>query len=424
MSLQRAFIVLYKDLVWAKQNTKLLALMIMPVFIMLFFSKLDSEGTFGFSLSFINAFVGIFSTSYLVTEEKNRGTLVSLLTTPLRGEELLLGKFLFNLILCLSFTLLSMVLNQRLDLFLRPIALLNCFLFAGTTCFFGYTLGVFFKNEKEMSVLAPFLLIYFVMGDSLENLSTKVPIGGFFPSYHLIKVVGESPLTLSMLWIHTAFSLALFSITLFMAKNYTNFYFSNHRDNRRISLGFILSALSFVGVMALSGFYVIRSHKGERVDKDGYKILNFETAWWDVEFRYDEKRFNLKEIMNKGNRKAYYLENDKSRNTKIILSVRKLEENESTFDKRGEGFRTNYKRQVLAEELSPILGGYPSRNWVYLYKDDFTVLREVICEDEVFQWGVDQKVKNMTSYKTHFKDFSRLGKKLKIRCKGEVQGNL
>ena len=149
ISFSRVFTIVKKDLAWARSNPKLLGIMILPVFVVVFFSRFDAAATFGFSLVFVNAFVGIFSTSYLVIEEKNKGTLLSLLTSPLTGPELLLGKFLFNLLLCGSFSLLVILVNQRFDLLTQPLALLVILLFAGTTCFVGFLTGVFFKNEQE-----------------------------------------------------------------------------------------------------------------------------------------------------------------------------------------------------------------------------------------------------------------------------------
>ncbi len=416
MSFQRAFIILQKDLYWAKQNSKLLALMVMPVFLMLFFSRLDSGGTFGFSLSFINAFVGIFSTSYLITEEKNKGTLVSLLTTPLKGSELLLGKFLFNLILCLTFTLLSMLLNNRFDLLTRPFALLNCFFFAGTTCFFGYTLGVFFKNEKEMSVLAPFLLIFFAMGDAMENLSDQVPIGGFFPSYHLVQSLKEVPPLLSQQLIHTLFTALMFVSTFFMASLYTKFYFSNHRDGKRLSLSLVLTSLAFISVLVVSGFYTMEYGSQAKLNKANKEAFEIETQNWKIQFDIDRRRFFIKNVIDTKARQGYLVKEKKNDPLKVFLSVRKLKDAENSFEKRKKHFASNFRRQVMADEESKIFG-YDARNWVYLYKGEQTVLQEVICGDEIFQWGLDQKLKKMKGYERNFKTFLQLSKRIKIQCK-------
>ena len=70
INLNRIKAVFLKDIAWAKGNSKLLVIMLMPIFFIFFFSKIDKSIGMSFAMTFTAAFIGILSTSQLIIEEK------------------------------------------------------------------------------------------------------------------------------------------------------------------------------------------------------------------------------------------------------------------------------------------------------------------------------------------------------------------
>ncbi len=413
ISLQRVFTVVKKDVAWAMGNLKLLGVMVLPLFVVVFFSSFDAAATFGFSLIFVNAFVGIFSTSYLVIEEKNKGTLLALLTSPLTGAELLLGKFLFNLILCSFFSLLVILLNSRFDLFLQPLALLNIFLFAGTTCFVGFVTGVFFKNEQEMSVLAPFLMVLFCFGDAAEKVSHSNSVHAFFPDYHLSQSVRDLPLGFSDLWSHTVFSLFMFTVAFGMAAFYTRFYFSNNREKRFSNrlIGFIFA---FVGVLVGSGVYANATKDPAKMER-GLQVVEVETPSVKVAFKFDPKVFYHKSLLQSRQKAVELLTFKDEKEVNIVVGVRDLEEDEDSFEKRLKKVNEDPKREIIAFQEKP-WGEHVLRQWMYLRPDKLVVLRESLCGSQAFQVSLDIRLKKMQRFQKDFSAYKTFFDSVQMTC--------
>ena len=414
VSFSRIFTIVQKDVSWAVGNLKLLGVMILPVFLVIFFSRLDSSATFVFSLIFVNAFVGIFSTSYLIIEEKNRGTLLALLTTPLTGGELLLGKFFFNLILCLTFSILGIVLNGRLDVLQNPLIILNIIFFAGTTCFFGYVIGLFFKNEQEMSVLAPFMMLFFCFSDAAEKLSTKSSIHAFLPDYHLAQSLKDVTLPISELLVFTFFSFLLFAVAFMMATLYTKFYFSNNRE-KRFSNQLIVSISIFALVLAASGL-LVNSQKKQELNPEGRQAHSIESEHWVAAFDFDPKIYKLKTLLESRDKSVVVLSDLKRKNYNFALSIRKVEDDEKTVELRNKKVLEDSKRQIITYQEKEA-AGFPMKRWVYTQHDEITVLSESFCKNHIFQVSLDQKLKKMGRFSKNLEKYEDLLSRLKLSCR-------
>ncbi len=413
ISPSRVLTVVKKDLAWASGNLKLLGVMVLPLFVVVFFSRFDATATFGFSLIFVNAFVGIFSTSYLVIEEKNKGTLLALLTSPLTGSELLLGKFLFNLILCSFFSLLVILLNNRMDLFLQPLALLNIFLFAGTTCFVGFVTGVFFKNEQEMSVLAPFLMVLFCFGDAAEKVSDKNNIHAFFPDFHVARSVLDIPMSFGDLWGHTLFSLCMFFVAFGMATFYTQFYFSNNRE-KRFSNRLVGFVVAFVGVLIGSGIYANATHPHPKM-QGSLEVVEFQTPQVQVQYKFDPKVFRHKTLLESRKKIVELLTFKNEKNSNVVLAIRDLDEDENSLAKRKAKVEEDRSRNIISFEERD-WKGHRFRQWMYAKRSRFIVLRETYCDGQVFQVSMDLQLKKMGRFYKDFKIFKSLFDAVEMKC--------
>jgi ABC-2 type transport system permease protein len=413
MSSRRVLTIVGKDMAWARGNFKLLGVMILPLFVVVLFSQMDSAATFGFSLIFVNAFVGIFSTSYLIIEEKNKGTLLALLTSPLTGAELLLGKFLFSWLLCSVFSLLVIVLNQRMDLLAQPLALLNLFLFSGTACFFGFVTGVFFKNEQEMSVLAPFLMFLFCFGDAAKKVSVKNNIHAFFPDYHLLQSVRDLPLNWRDLWVHSLFSLLMFAVAFGMATFYTRFYFSNNREKRYSHrlLGFITT---FFLVLIVSG-WCENSKIQVSLDPQGLQELAAETTAVHLRLSFEPEKFHHKSLLQSRRKIVELLNFKKNEESNIVLTVRWLEDDEMTWEKRRTKVEEDRRREIITVDEQTWFDR-KWRQWIYLHQKKMILLRESFCGPQIVQVSLDMPLSDMKAFDQRWKSFQQVFESLQIEC--------
>jgi hypothetical protein len=132
-------------------------------------------------MAFINSFLGIFSTSYLIIEEKNNGTLLALLTSPLTASELLMGKFLFNVILCGLFSFMVILSQWTARGFDLSTSFGQHLSFCWDHLFCRLSSGSFFKNEQEMSFLLPYSCCFFVLVIRPISYQQKRVFSHFFP---------------------------------------------------------------------------------------------------------------------------------------------------------------------------------------------------------------------------------------------------
>ena len=411
-SARRVLALLKKDLFWAKSNLKLLAVMTAPLFLTVVFSILDKESTFGFTMSFLIAFIGIFSTSYLVIEEKQKGTLLSLLTTPLQSYELLLGKFLFNLILCLFFALFAIFLNQRFDLLGNPLVFLNLILFAGTTCFVGYVLGIFFKKEQEMSILAPALMLFFCSGDIAYKASQTGTIFPFFADYHFLQLLREVPVSTERMLIHSLFNLLYFSIALAMASLYTRFYFSNSRE-RRWSPILLYSTVAFMGALVLSGTSISVDEREARLA--GYSSQKFVTDHWAGRFEYQPQDFILKKMVEARNRVVYLLQDKEYEGVKYVIAVRQVTSDELSPQARRQQIKKDPERFLLAGETMQ-LKTRDFQRYTYIKKDELVVLVESFCGQQLLQISFEYKLKKIKPLAHKLRLLNQLLKQMSFTC--------
>jgi ABC-2 type transport system permease protein len=416
ISVARIFTVYKKDIYWVLGNFKLLGIMLVPVLFIVLFSKAGKGALFPFIMVFINAFVGIFSTSYLIIEEKNKGTLLSLLTTPLKSYELLLAKFLFNLTLCLLISTLAIAINQRWDLLLSPMALINVVLYAGLTCFFGCIVGVFFKNEQEMSVVAPLLMFFFLFGDLMGKTSANFAgFMAFFPDYHITQVIKNPVSGEVSLMSHTVFNFIYFALALIMATLYTQFYFSNHRETRFSKTLPLMLAVFFVALTASA--FIHKDTSVTQVDMQGRVSQRFLSPYWSGRFEYDSNKWELKRIMDTAKVTLYVLNPVQafSGEVEISLAFRDAEANESSFRQRRQYILGQSNKKILAKETF-LFKTHDFQKFIYLYDDKLIFLHESFCGDQLLQISMDLNKEALPQLNEILPDWHFLLENLSITC--------
>ncbi len=421
-SLRRIVTVYKKDVYWVLGNFKLLGIMLMPILFIIFFSQTGKGALFSFIMVFINAFIGIFSTSYLIIEEKNKGTLLSLLTTPLKSFELLLAKFLFNLTLCLLISILAILVNNRLDLLVSPFALINLALYAGLTCFVGCVVGMFFKNEQEMSIVAPILMFFFIFGDIVAKTSSGSAFFPFFPDYHITQVI-KNPVTSDINYLpHTFFNLLYFLIALVTATLYTQFYFSNNRETR-VSKTLIGMMGVFVIALLASGL-TNKDKSRKQLDSTGRVSQRFVSKNWSGRFEFDGKLWEMQKILDTATRSAFVLhpkegssliKNGKAEDVEMSLVVRPAEEQESTQLKRYQWIRKDERRELVSYETLQHKT-HDFQKFIYFYEDKLIVLIESFCGKQLLQVSLDMKFQELVSFQGHWIYLQNLLDNLHITC--------
>ena len=293
MVLYRILALLRKDFIWASTNKKQL-MYASSFFVALFFvffginylssilevtAKERAYIVVKFKLFFL--YLGVMQVSlswpsYLIENEKIKGTLLSLLTTPLKGYEFVLAKviFSFSLIFFSSFMLILIdtILIDTIFIYLiskttytvthfssLPFVLLNLALFSGLFCLIGIFIGLFTKTslacKKIIGLLATFLI-------TISYTSVTIPTITFFdPAFHFFQVFLAKDL--SILLIHTAFNALYFFAFLVFNYFYIRFYFSNNRE-KTFSLNLCFGLAGVISLFVLSGFisphFVKRKH--------------------------------------------------------------------------------------------------------------------------------------------------------------------
>ncbi len=406
ISISRTLTLFKKDILWSMANLKLLAVMILPVVFLVLLSR--DEKTFVFSIIFVNVFIGLFSTSYLVIEEKNKGTLLALMTSPLQSIEVLLGKFLFNLMLCMGFSLLGIFLNQRFDLLAQPLVLVNILFFAGTTCFIGFIMGLFFKNEQEMSVIAPLLMFIFSLGDLVGKVSSTPAIKGYFPDFHLAQVLNHLPLP-QTLW-HTLWNFSFFTLFLLSASFYAQFYFSNSRERRFSSILFFTIA-GFLVLNICSGLFFSQ----QSVEKNRDQLIEVIATRFRGSLSFSSEDLIFNKIHQSPEVFLYEFKSKKKDNNRLIVSVRNLENDENTQELRNKKVKTKPGRQILSESQES-LNGISFNQWIYIEENQFLILKEFICGQQIFQISVGTDFKEVDRLSDFLKSTQSILNDLKIQC--------
>lgn len=413
ISFERSRVILKKDAYWAINNYKLLSLLVLPAFLMVFFSFFGAEATFGFSIVFNNTFIGIFLTSYLVIEEKNKGTLLALLTTPLTEIELLVGKVSFNFAMCCLFSLITILVNQRFELLVNLPAMLCLVLFAATCCFSGFLFGVFCRNEQELSILGPFVLLLFCLGDAFQKIPGPWALHAFFPDYHLTQFFRPEKMDWRMVLFHCAFSVLLFAASLYGVTKYTQFYFSNNRE-RRFSSTLLIFLFLFIGALGASGVLVNTVFKEIDIPNKLAK-KSFGTDEWKVHLSYPQKDLYFVPIVQVKNKIVAVMKLKDSKIAEFALTIRPTETDEATPAERETKVRGDKSRVILAVDTVK-LKDRDFKRWVYLKENKLMVLTESYCKTQIAQLIAEVDFKTGATPNSYLKIYQTLLNNFEFQC--------
>lgn len=284
--LHRIAAVFYKDLKWALFNPKLLMLILMPLLLSLFFQFSGKGMLFGFSLVFTYTFIGCFLCSYLIIEEKKIDSLKCVLLTPLSATELLIGKFLLPLSLCLLLSFVTLSIAEKTSLFFNPLILLSMVLMSAIICFSGLFLGLISKNEQELGVVGPAFMFAFLSG-VFQMKEQNLKYAGYFPDFHMTHLVENIDiLTNQQVLLHLLFSFLFFTSMLLLVKTYIQYFFSTDLNSKRINLKSILMIFPVIMVLTLSGAtaeqFAFKDTKTHLAKKE--HTLSFDNTYVSVPF--------------------------------------------------------------------------------------------------------------------------------------------
>ena len=305
MVLYRILALLRKDFIWASTNKTQLVNASVP-FIILFFiflgvnnlDKVSLTVTVKESASAVVSLKQLFLymvvigvslgwSSYLIFNEKIKGTLLPLLTTPLKYYEFVLAKviFSFSLTFFSSFILILIDLTTKevysvANFSSLPFVVLNLALFSGVLCLIGVCIGLFARTELGVTRIIviftffvyPFAFIGFfknLLGANYSMLFVRFEKILFFdPALHFLQVFNAKDL--STILIHTAFNALYFFAFLVFNYFYLRFYFSNSRE-KRFSLNLFFGLAGVISLFILSGF--ISPHFVKRKQVENLALL-------------------------------------------------------------------------------------------------------------------------------------------------------
>ena len=409
MSWSRIQAVLVKDFHWALNNLKLLGVMILPVVFTLIFSRLPDGALLGFSIVFIGSFIGVFTTSYLIIEEKNRGTILALLTTPLNGWELMLSKFLFSLILTLLLILFAIVMNSEYGMLANPILLLNICLFSGLTCFMGCVLGLFCKNEQELGIISPIILFLFIMGDLIEKISKHGSYIAYFPEFHMVQFIKNPSMEFMDSLYHSGFSLGLFFVWFLMAGFYTNFYFANHNE-KRFSWVLPFGFSCFIGLLVFSGTLGLKEDKVKDGEYTGKSVVKFAGERWSGKAIYDAQNFTMKNILKTRKKQVYVLRSKKFPSVEYLLITAVLTEKEKKVSKKEQA-----KRTVLVNRKIP-WRNRSFKEYIMVRNNKLAVRYSDDCEADRLSIVFESSMKETKNIKAALDEFQQWRQKIDWAC--------
>ena len=423
-TLNRTFTVVKKDLYWAVGNIKLVSLMVVPIIFAVLFSNIGGGRLLGFNIAFANAFIGIFFTGLLVIEEKKAGTILALLTTPLRNYEFLIGKFISALLLCLILSVFTLFTHERMDILGDPFSILNLVLFSGTTCFLGVTQGLFFKNEQEMGILSPLFMLLFVMGESI-NFGSAALIHPFFPDYHIAQFFSstQAKIPVAHIILHTTFNAIYFAMTLLFATLYARFYFANNLE-KRISGRLVVLFAVVISTYFLSGlispFVVGGEEKGHLSRKEANTgILTIDTDHWVGEVLYKKDEYQLKSIIEEKNARTYNFfpkaKDGKKLEQEIQINIRPLQGGEQDPKLRKKAQFNDRSKVIMGEEKLQI-SGFEFTKWVYYQNERMYFLFEGICNKHFLQIGASIPKEDLYKSSYYMDSLSLFIKRVRLEC--------
>ena len=270
MSFQRAWTVIKKDLLWIKGDFKiLLAVAAAPAALLLAFSSASKTGAgakaqigaadipaadiTALGVLMMALLSGCVAASQLILHEKTKGTLLALLTSPLKHQEFLAGKLFlsFSLSVLFSAALILTAGGAGLGLF----AFLNVVWLAGAACLIGGCVGLFSETEMENNALAFAAALFFVSPFALKNLPLPAAraLYSAHPLSHFFEALAGGK-SLDSLLLHTGLGFLLFAAGFLFAAAYVRFYFSSGREKRfsaRLALAFFCGLAGLIALSAL-----------------------------------------------------------------------------------------------------------------------------------------------------------------------------
>ncbi|SNZ17069.1 ABC-2 type transport system permease protein [Terribacillus aidingensis] len=151
----------YHDL---KANVQVLMMVILPAFLAVLYSRMGSGDERIYSFVFVSLFSLVFVTMYvqsmLISEEKEKNTLQSLLMSPAHTTEILVGKSFMNVVI----TLVSLLITWMImDVKLTNIGVLLVVLILSIVIFLsiGTIVGLISKNLIQTGVyIMPFMFLF------------------------------------------------------------------------------------------------------------------------------------------------------------------------------------------------------------------------------------------------------------------------
>ena len=284
MDLHRIWVVIKKDMAWIRGDLKLLGTVsVVPVFMILMFSTVSrmniTEGihlnaSTGVDINIMGILLlicttGCITTSQLILQEKEKGTLLALLITPLKYQEFILGKLFFTFTLSLLFAIIFALTSGMKDSIFNPIVILNIALFIGTVCFIGCVAGIFSDTELENNTMVFITLVFFTSAFILKSIaSPNLQIFYFVhPTSHFFEIFSVN--SFQNLLIHTGFNLLFFVGFFFFSVLYIRFYFSNDKEKRFSFPLFFSLCVGFLGLFILSALlFLTNQYDTKKTPKD------------------------------------------------------------------------------------------------------------------------------------------------------------
>lgn len=354
--LHRISAVFYKDLKWALFNPKLLMLILMPLLLSLFFQFSGKGMLFGFSLVFTYTFIGCFLCSYLIVEEKKIDSLKCVLLTPLSATELLIGKFLLPLSLCLLFSFVTLSIAQKTHLFFNPVVLLSMVLMSAIICFSGLFLGLISKNEQELGIVGPAFMFAFLSG-VFQMKEQNLKYAGYFPDFHMTHLIENIDiLTTQQISLHLLFSSLFFITMLLLVRTYIQYFFSTDLNSKRINIKSIFMIVPVLIVLALSGAtaeqFAFKDTKTNLAKKE--HTLSFDKTHVSIPFTDALWRIAL---INTDDLKMITL-TSKTNNQVIKVSLKKLSADELNLEDRIQKMQRERLTLLSKEDRSPLVSDF------------------------------------------------------------------
>jgi len=138
--------------------------------------------------------IGVFVVPSLLVEEKERQTLKFLLVSPAGPAEVVAGKALAGLMICLVIAGAMMILNNSWA-GNWPVTLLALLLGSLFSILLGLAMGGFFKTIAQVNTWSSVLLIVLLLPSWVTVMPLPDPLGMIFrlvPSYYLVDLLNQS----------------------------------------------------------------------------------------------------------------------------------------------------------------------------------------------------------------------------------------